>query len=187
MYEQIYTAMKKITHTTILLLTFGTMLFSCKENDTKTEDPKPNTPIVTPITMTSLKGNWKSSGTNQASADQTGYSETILSVNADSTCTWSKIHKSNPASNLVMSGKLTLTPANFKDSTGHPIDYIAFTFDKINGQSFSGSTFGIYQAIGTTLKLDWLFFRSGVVTAEPNKGWGSSSEGEKSISTYTKQ
>ncbi|TAE84407.1 MAG: hypothetical protein EAY81_07580 [Bacteroidetes bacterium] len=179
--------MKKLTQHTVLLLAFGSLLLACKDEETKKEDPKPNTPIVTPATMASLKGNWKSSGTNQAQGDQSGYSESILSVNEDSTCSWTKVSKSGSGSNLVMTGRLTLTPSNFKDSAGYPIDYIAFTFDKINGQSFSGTTFGIYQAKETSLKLDWLFYRSGVTTAEPDKGWGSSSEGLSALSTYTKQ
>lgn len=179
--------MKKLKHTAILLLTFGALISSCKDEDTKKEDPQPSTPIVTPVTMASLKGSWKASGNNQASEDQTGYSESILTVSADSTCSWTKVSKSGSANNLVMTGKLTLTKSDFKDSSNYPIDYIAFTFDRINGQAFGGTTFGIYQAKGTTLKLDWLFYRSGVTTAEPTKGWGSSSEGAAAISTYTKQ
>ncbi len=172
---------------TILILA-GFMVFaSCKKNEDSTQTTTPPDPKPNPTVMGSLKGSWKATASDLAYEDQTSYSEAYLNVNADSTCTWTKKHKTNPAGTLAMSGKLLFESTGAKDTSGRLIDKVWFTFDKINGQNFSGSVHGIYQVNGSKLTLDWEFMRSGITYPDPSLGFGSGSSKQKSISRYTKQ
>lgn len=179
--------MKKSNLTTVIFL-MGFMVFvSCKKNEDATHASTPPDPTPNPTVMASLKGSWKATASELAYDDRASFSEAYLSVNADSTCTWTKKHKTNPSGSLSMSGKLLFESTGAKDTSGRLIDKVWFTFNKINGQDLSGSLHGIYQVNGSKLTLDWEFMRSGIIYPDPSKGFGSGSSNQKSISRYTKQ
>ncbi len=177
--------MKKLNLMGMLLLSAIFVLTSCSKDESSSPDP---TPLPTPtVKMASLTGIWKASGVDLPEDDRNSYSGFELNVKADSSCIWTKTHKTSASGTLKMEGKLLLESTGKKDANGKPIDKIWFWFTKINGQAFSGSTHGIYQVDGNILTLDWEFMQGGTLYADPAKGFGSGASGQKSVSKYAKQ
>lgn len=184
--------MKRLNLISMLTLAVVLVFTSCKKDETTTPEPTPTptptpVPVPTPVLkMASLTGTWTATGTGLPEDDRASYSSFELKVKADSTCTWTKTHKTNPSGTLVMEGNVLVEATGVKDAKGKLIDKIWFSFNKINGQDFSGSTHGIYQVDGNTLHLDWEFFQSGILFPDPAKGFGSGKSGQKSVAKYTK-
>ncbi len=175
---------------TILLSTVflaGILVFSSCKKETSGDSSTPPTPTPknTVAVMGSLKGSWVSSGTSLSPGDQTSYSEITLTVKADSTCSWLKKGKSVSTEDLLMEGKLQLEASGVKDASGKLIDRLWFAFNKINGQSFSGTLHGIYQVDDKNLTIDWYFMEPGTAYPDASKGFGSGQDGQKSIEKYT--
>lgn len=181
--------MRKLNLIGMLTLSAMLVFTSCKKEETTTPEPTPTpTPIPVPtpvLKMASLTGTWKATGTGLPEQDRSSYTSFELKVKADSTCTWTKTNV-NPSATLVMDGNVLVEATGVKDANGKFIDKIWFSFTKINGQNFSGSTHGIYQVDGNTLTLDWEFFQSGTLFPDPAKGFGSGVSGKKSVAKYTK-
>jgi hypothetical protein len=184
-----YTNMKKLNFLGMLTLSVMLVFAACKKDETSNPDPTPTPtpkPVPTPVVkMASLTGTWKATGTGIPEQDRNNYTSFELKVNPDSTCTWTKTHKS-PSGTLIMEGNVLVEPSGEKDVNGKLIDRIWFSFNKINGENFSGSTHGIYQVDGNTLNLDWEFFQSGILFPDPAKGFGSGVSGQKSVAKYTR-
>jgi hypothetical protein len=184
--------MKRLNTIIMLMLSVMLVLASCEKDESSKPEPTPTptptpTPVPTPVLkMASLTGTWKATGEGLPEEDRSYYSSFVLKVNADSTCVWTKTHKTNPSGTLVMTGNILVEATGVKDANGKLIDKIWFSFNKINGQDFSGTTHGIYQVDGNTLHLDWIFFQSGILFPDPAKGFGSGAEGKKSVAKYTK-
>ncbi len=168
------------------MFTLSVMLIfsSCSKDETNTPNPTP-TPTPT-VKMASLTGNWKATGANLPEADRNNYVSFELNIKADSSCTWTKTHKTTASASLKMEGKILYEATGIKDASGKLIDKIWFTFNKINGQDYSGGIHGIYQVDGNTLILDWEFMQIDTKYPDPAKGFGSRAGGLKSISKYTK-
>jgi hypothetical protein len=173
-----------------LLFLSGILAFaSCKKDDTNDPEPtdKPGNNPTTPETMPSMTGTWKATGTDMAKEDQGSFSEATLTIDANNNCTWYKKNPSNSKYSLTMTGTVSIEVSGAKDANGKPIDRIWFAFTKINGEALSGTTFGIYQIVGSTFTLDWMFMKNGEQYADPTKGFGSSRSGQNSVSRYTRQ
>lgn len=177
--------MKRLNLISMLAVAVVLVFASCKKDETSTPDPTP-TPTPTPQKMASFTGTWTATGTGIPEDERANYSSFELKILADSTCTWTKTHKTNPSGTLAMQGKVFVEATEAKDANGKLIDKIWFSFNKINGQDLSGSTHGIYQVDGNTLHLDWEFMQNGVVYPDPTKGFGSGAKGQKTVSKYTK-
>ncbi len=185
--------MKKLNLISMLMLSVVLVFTSCKKDETTTPEqtPTPNpvpTPIPTPVLeMAPIIGTWKATGDGIPEQDRNDYTSFELKVKADSTCVWTKKHKTNASGTLVMEGHIMTEVSGVKDANGKLIDRIWFSFNKINGQDFSGTTHGIYQVDGNALHLDWEFLHSGVLFPDAAKGFGSGQSGKKSVAKYTKE
>ncbi len=176
--------MKKTNFIGMLTLSVMLVMSSCSKDETTNVTPTP-TPVPIPIVkMASLTGIWKATGTGIPVAERNNFANFELNVKADSSCIWTKTHKTTASASLKMEGKLIFESTNIKDSSGKLIDKIWFSFNKINGQDFSGTIHGIYQVNGNTLNLDWEFLQAGILFPDPAKGFGSGVSGQKSVSKY---
>ena len=176
--------MKKINQISKLMVLVLLVFASCKKDETSKVETSPTpTPV---LKMAPLTGTWKATGNGIPEKERSSFASFELKVNADSTCIWTKTHKSNPAGTLIMEGSMMFEDTGLKDANGKFIDKIWFSFNKINGQNFSGSIHGIYQVDGNTLNLDWEFMQNGIQYPDPAKGFGSGVSGQKSVSKYTK-
>jgi hypothetical protein len=179
--------MKKSNLISMLTVSVMLVMSSCAKDETATPTP---TPVPTPIPvvkMASLAGTWKATGTGLPEAERNSFANFEISVKTDSSCIWTKTHKTSPSSSLKMEGRVILESTGIKDANGKLIDKIWFSFTKINGQNFTGTIHGIYQIDGSTLNLDWEFLQGGIVFPDPAKGFGSGVSGQKSVSKYIKQ
>jgi len=179
--------MKKTNFIGMLTLSVMLVMSSCSKDETTNVTPTP-TPVPIPVVkMASLTGIWKATGTGIPVEERNNFASFELNVKADSSCIWTKTHKSNPNATLKMEGRLILESTNIKDTSGKLIDKIWFSFSKINGQDFSGAIRGIYQVDGSTLNLDWEFMQDGILFPDPAKGFGSGVSGQNSVSKYIRK
>jgi hypothetical protein len=139
-----------------------------------------------PITMKAITGVWKSTGDQLPSDERGTYSEMTFDVKADSSCTWTKKHKSNPSGTLVMKGRVILEPTAFKDESGNPIHNIWFSFTSINNMDMGGTFTGIYRITDSEMTVDLEAMRSGATYPQADKGFGSGMSGNRSVGKYTK-
>jgi hypothetical protein len=139
-----------------------------------------------PVTMKSLSGVWKSTGDQLPSSEKATYSEMTFDVKADSSCTWTKKHKSNPSGTLVMKGRVLLEATDAKDAAGNPIHNIWFSFTSINDMDLNGTFAGIYQATDAGLTIDLEAMRSGATYPNASQGFGSGMSGNGNVAKYSK-